>query len=44
LKSRDEAIAESALIEGASADFVVKITRLSIEEVRSIAERMGLHK
>lgn len=44
LKSRDEAIAESALIEGASADFVVKITGLSIEEVRSIAERMGLHK
>jgi hypothetical protein len=44
LKSRDEAIAESALIEGASADFVVKITGLSIEEVRSIAERLGLNK
>jgi predicted transposase/invertase (TIGR01784 family) len=44
LKSRDEEIAESALIEGASADFVVKITGLSIEEVRSIAERLGLNK
>lgn len=44
LKSRDEEIAESALIEGASADFVVKITGLSIEEVLSIAERLGLNK
>lgn len=44
LKSSDEEIAESALIEGASADFVVKITGLSIEEVRSIAEKLGLNK
>ena len=44
LKSRDEKIAESALIEGASADFVVKITGLSIEEVRGIAERLSLNK
>jgi hypothetical protein len=44
VKSREEEIAESALIEGASADFVVKITGLSIEEVRDIAERLGLNK
>jgi hypothetical protein len=44
VKSREEEIAESALIEGASADFVVKITGLSIEEVRSIADRLGLNK
>jgi len=44
VKSREEEIAESALTEGASADFVVKITGLSIEEVRSIADRLGLNK
>jgi hypothetical protein len=44
LKSREEKIAENALIEGASADFVVKVTGLSIEEVRSIAEKLGLNK
>jgi len=44
LKSNKEEIAESALIEGASADFVVKITGLSIEEVRGISERLGLNK
>jgi hypothetical protein len=44
LKSKAEEIAESALIEGASADFVVKITGLSMEEVRGIAERLGLNK
>lgn len=44
LKSKAEEIAENALIEGASADFVIKITGLAIEEVRGIAERLGLNK
>ena len=44
VKSREEEIAESALIEGASADFVVKITGLPIEQVRGVAERLGLNK
>jgi hypothetical protein len=44
VKSREEEIAESALIEGASADFVVKITGLSLEQVRSIVERLGMNK
>lgn len=42
LKSREEAIAEKALTEGASADFVVKITGLTLEEVMRIAEKLGL--
>jgi hypothetical protein len=45
VKSREEEIAESArILQGASADFVVKITGLAIEEVRSIADRLGLNK
>ncbi len=44
LKNNKEEIAESALIEGAPADFVAKITGLSIEEVRGIAERLGMNK
>jgi hypothetical protein len=44
VKGREEEIAESALIEGASADFVVKITGLTIEEVRNIAQNLGLNK
>ena len=44
LKNSKEEIAENALLEGASAEFVVKITGLSIEEVRSITERLGLSK
>ena len=37
-------VAENALIEGVSADFVVKITGLSMEEVLGIAERLDLYK
>ena len=44
LKNSKEEIAENALREGASVEFVVKITVLSIEEVRSIIERLGLNK
>ena len=43
VKSKVEEIAESALIEGVSAEFVVKITGLSPEEVRAIASRLGLN-
>ena len=43
LKSREEGIAENALVEGASADFVVKITGLPIEKVREIAQLFGLN-
>jgi len=37
-------VAENAIRVGASADFVVKITGISIEEVRGIAERLELNK
>jgi predicted transposase/invertase (TIGR01784 family) len=43
VKSKVEEIAESALIEGVSAEFIVKITGLSPEEVRAIASRLGLN-
>jgi len=43
LKSREEGIAENVLIEGTSADFVVKITGLPIEKVREIAQLFGLN-
>ena len=37
-------VAENALLEGAPAEFVAKITGLAIEEVKSIVERLGLGK
>jgi len=43
LKSREEGIAENVLIEGTSADFVVKITGLPIEKVREIAQLFDLN-
>jgi hypothetical protein len=37
-------VAENALIEGASIEFVAKITGLTFDDVNSIAERLGLNK
>ena len=37
-------VAENALIEGASVEFVAKITGLTVEDVKSIAERLGQNK
>jgi predicted transposase/invertase (TIGR01784 family) len=37
-------VAENALIEGASVEFVAKITGLTFGDVKSIAERLGLNK
>ena len=34
-------VAENALIAGATVEFVAKITGLSVEEVKSIANRLG---
>ncbi|MBX2891382.1 MAG: hypothetical protein KF734_10670 [Saprospiraceae bacterium] len=44
LKNSKKEIAENALFEGASAEFVVKITGLSIEKIRAIIERLGPNK
>ena len=37
-------VAENALIEGASVEFVAKITGLTVEDVKRIAERLDLNK
>jgi predicted transposase/invertase (TIGR01784 family) len=37
-------VAENALVEGASPEFVAKITGLTIKDVRDIADRLGLNK
>ena len=37
-------VAENALIEGASIEFVAKITGLTVEDVKSIAERLDMNK
>ena len=44
LKSREEEIAETGLAEGLSIEIVSRLTGLSVEKVRSIAERLGLNK
>jgi hypothetical protein len=44
LKSRDEEIAENALLKGTTIEFAVEITGLPIQEVWEIAAKLGLNK
>jgi hypothetical protein len=37
-------VAENALVEGASPEFVAKITGLTIKDVQDIADRLGPNK
>ncbi len=44
VKTREEEIAETGLLEGLSVEIVSKLTGLSTIEIQNIANRLGLNK